>query len=95
LKSAEYGGITDDGLHWRDNVRTEYQYDAAGSCSRFSQYDWMGMEVGRNEYEFSTGKTLISSSSEMLRPNVYNNVHAYEREHWYTVMEVMFICIRY
>ena len=91
LMSAEYDSITDDGQHWRFNGRTEYQYDAAGNCSKFSQYDMLDMEVGRSEYEFNTGmplsQTLIPSSPEMVRPNVYNNVHAYVREHWYTVME--------
>lgn len=91
LMSAEYDSITDDGQHWRFNGRTEYQYDAAGNCSKFSQYDMSDMEVGRSEYEFNTGmplsQTLIPSSPEMVRPNVYNNVHAYVREHWYTVMD--------
>ena len=91
LMSAEYDSITDDGQHWRFNGRTEYLYDAAGNCSKFSQYDMLDMEVGRSEYEFNTGmplsQTLIPSSPEMVRPNVYNNVHAYVREHWYTVME--------
>lgn len=99
LMSAEYDSISDDGQHWRYNGRTEYQYDDAGNCLKYSRYDQMDMEVGRSEYVFNAGmplsQTLIPSSPEMMRPNVYNNVHAYEREHWYTVMDdhsLRYIC---
>lgn len=88
-KDREYDSVSDDGVHWRFNGRSEFFYDESGNCTEYHHYDNTGSEVERNIYDINTelplSQTFMPWTPETTRPKTYQNVHAYDREAWYAV----------
>ena len=88
-KEREYDSVSDDGVHWQFNGRSEFFYDENGNCTEYHHYDNTGSEVERNIYDINTelplSRTFMPWTPESTRPKTYQNVHAYDREAWYTV----------
>ena len=67
----------------------DYSYDDYGNCVEYVYYDVTGGVRDRSEYSFDYSMPLsevtIPWNPEMVRPKVYDNVHAYDREAWYSV----------
>ena len=88
-KDREYDSVSDDGVHWRFNGRSEFFYDESGNCTEYHHYDNTGSEVERNIYDIDTelplSQTFMPWTPETTRPKTYQNVHAYDREAWYAV----------
>ena len=88
-KNKQYDSISEDGVLWQYNGHSEYLYDDDGNCIEFHQYDRTGGEVDRSVYTINTelplSQTYMPWTPESTRPKTYQNVHAYDREAWYSV----------
>ena len=80
---------TVDGVHYEYYALMDYSYDEYGNCVEYVYYDVTGGVRDRSEYSFDYSMPLsevtIPWNPEMVRPKVYDNVHAYDREAWYSV----------
>lgn len=89
LKAAEYDSVSEDGVRWMFNGRSEYLYDSDGNCTEFHHYDMTGSEVERSVFDIDTdlplSRTYMPWTPETTRPKTFQNTHAYDREAWYTV----------
>ena len=88
-KSAEYDSVSEDGVRWMFNGRSEYRYDGDGNCTEFHHYDMAGSEVERSLFDINAdlplSRTYMPWTPETTRPKTFQNTHAYDREAWYTV----------
>ena len=88
-KATEYDSVSEDGVRWTFNGRSEYQYDGDGNCTEFHHYDMAGNEVERSLFDInvdlSLSRTYMPWTPETTRPKTFQNTHAYDREAWYTV----------
>lgn len=88
-KAVEYDSVSEDGVHWQFNGRSEYQYDSDGNCIEYHHYDMAGSEVERSLYDINTelplSRTYMPWTPETTRPKTFQNTYAYDREAWYTV----------
>ena len=88
-RSAEYDSVSEDGVRWMFNGRSEYQYDGDGNCTEFHHYDMAGSEVERSLFDINAdlplSRTYMPWTPETTRPKTFQNTHAYDREAWYTV----------
>ncbi len=87
--TADYDSVSDDGVSWRFNGRSEYRYDEEGNCTEYHHYDMTGGEAERSLYNINMDLplsiTYMPWTPETTRPKTFNNVHAYDREAWYSV----------
>ena len=88
-KDREYDSVSEDGVHWRFNGRSDFFYDESGNCTEYHHYDNTGSEVERSLFDVNAdlplSRTYLPWTPETTRPKIFQNTYAYDREAWYTV----------
>jgi len=84
-----HDSVSGDGRTFSYLSRYEYSYDDYGNCEEYAYYDQTGQIAERSQYTFNYDMPLsqvqIPWNPEIQRPFTFENVHAYEREAWYSV----------